>query len=165
MSERAHSRTVESTVAVATVVLLTFGAAPSAGATEWPTLNGTYSAVSDGQWAKTREVFHDEVTVASTWTITSTCSTHVECTGRVVSDQGWSADATFNAGLWTVERDVADWQPCGDGSTVAGHQRFSFYRVDAATLTGKDKTIGPSGACGVSYWLTIEMPFTLTKIG
>jgi hypothetical protein len=60
---------------------------------------------------------------------------------------------------------VPGWQPCRDGTTVTGRQQFTFYRVDASTLVGKDKTIGPSGACGVSYWLTIEMPFKLTKIG
>lgn len=138
---------------------------PAAHATEWPTLSGTYTAVSDGQWAKTREVYHDEATVTSTWTITSTCSTHVECTGHVVSDQGWSADAHFSWGLWTVERDVPGWEPCADGSTAPGTQQFTFYRLDATTLAGKDKTFGPSGACGVNYWLTIEMPFRLTKIG
>jgi hypothetical protein len=122
-------------------------------------------ATSDGQWAKTREVFHDEATITSTWTITSTCTTHAECTGRVASDQGWSADAHFDAGLWMAERDVPDWEPCGDGTAALGHQQFTFYRVDSATLAGTDKTIGPSGACGVSYWLTIEMPFKLTKIG
>jgi hypothetical protein len=142
-----------------------FGTEPAAHATPWPTLNGTFTAVSDGQWAKTREVYRDEATVTSTWTITSTCTTRVECTGRVVSDQGWSADATFSWGLWSVQRDLPGWAPCGDGTTAPGHQRFTFYPVDAGTLVGKDKTIGPSGACGVSYWLTIEMPFRLTKIG
>jgi hypothetical protein len=79
---------VVAAVAFATVV-------PPAAATEWPTLDGTYTAVSDGRWAKTREVRRDEATVTSTWTITSTCSSHVECTGRVISDQGWSADAVL----------------------------------------------------------------------
>lgn len=163
MTERSRSH-VLSTALVAAVTS-SFGQVPTAHATEWPTLNGTYIAVSDGQWAKTREVFRDEATITSTWTITSTCSTHVECTGYVVSDQGWSADAIFSAGLWSVDRDLPNWEPCGDGSTVTGHQQFTFYAVDSATLVGKDKTIGPSGACGVSYWLTVEMPFKLTMIG
>jgi hypothetical protein len=152
-------------VLMTAAVCVAVGAAPAARSTEWPTLNGTYAAISDGQWAKTREVFHDEATITSTWTITSTCRTHAECTGRVTSDQGWSADAHFNAGMWFVERDVPDWEPCGDSATAPGQQQFTFYSVDAATLLGKDKTMGPSGACGVSYWLTIEMPFKLTKIG
>jgi hypothetical protein len=153
------------TALVAAAAWSAIGVAPAASATDWPTLNGTYAATSDGQWAKSREVFHDEATITSTWTITSTCRTHAECTGRVTSDQGWSADAHFNAGLWLVDHDVSDWEPCGDGATAPGHQQFTFYGVDAATLVGKDKTTGPSGACGVSYWLTIEMPFELTKIG
>ena len=152
-------------LSVATLTAAAVSAAPVAYATEWPTLNGTYAAVSDGQWAKTREVYHDEATVTSTWTITSTCTSHVECVGRVTSDQGWSADARFSSGLWSVERELPDWEPCEDGATAPGHQRFTFYPVDAATLVGKDKTIGDSGACGVNYWLTIEMPFRLTKIG
>jgi hypothetical protein len=140
------------------------GATPPAEATDWPTLNGRYAAVSDGQWAKTREVYHDEATINSTWTITSECTTHSECTGHIVSDQGWSADATFSFGLWFVEHEVPNWQPCGDGSTAAGKQQFTFHPVDSTTLVGKDKTIGASGACGISNWLTIEMPFTLTRI-
>lgn len=146
-------------------LLLSPGETPVANATEWPTLNGTYAATSDGQWAKTREVFHDEATITSTWTITSTCTTHVDCTGTVTSDQGWSADAHYNGGLWFVEHDLPAWQPCGDGTTAPGEQQFTFYRLDATTLTGKDKTTGPSGSCGVSALLTIEMPFKLNKIG
>jgi hypothetical protein len=146
-------------------LLLDFGVAPTARATEWPTLDGAYAATSDGQWAKTREVFHDEATTTSTWTITSTCSSHVDCTGTVTSDQGWSADARYSGGLWLVERDLPDWQPCNDGTTASGQQQFTFYRIDATTLVGKDKTMGPSGACGVNAWLTIEMPFKLNKIG
>lgn len=164
MTDRTCSQALP-TALVVVAAHVVFGVAPAASATDWPTLNGTYAATSDGQWAKTREVFHDEATITSTWTITSTCRTHAECTGRVTSDQGWSAEAHFNAGLWLVEHDVPDWRPCADGATAPGNQQFTFYSVDAATLVGKDKTIGPSGACGVSYWLTIEMPFKLTKIG
>ena len=149
---------------VAVVAGSAIGTAPGAHATDWPTLNGTYSAVSDGQWAKTRDVYHDESTVNSTWTITSDCSTHSECTGRIISDQGWSADATFSFGLWLVEREVPNWEPCGDGTSAPGRQQFTFYPVGPTTLVGKDKTTGASGACGISNWLTIEMPFRLTRI-
>lgn len=149
----------------ALAVIVAAAGVPDAHATAWPTLNGVYTAFSDGQWAKTREIYHDEASVTATWTITSTCSTHVECTGRVVSDQGWSADANFSFGLWTVEHEVPDWVPCPGGSTAPGNQQFTFYPIDATTLVGKDKTFAPSGACGVSYWLTVEMPLRLTKIG
>jgi hypothetical protein len=32
-------------------------------------------------------------------------------------------------------------------------------------LAGKNKTVGPSGACGQNQWLTIELPMRLDKIG
>jgi hypothetical protein len=152
-------------VSAAIVVLsAAIAPAPMAEATDWPTLNGRYAAVSDGQWAKTRDVYHDEATVNSTWTITSECTTHSECTGRIVSDQGWTADAKFSFGLWFVDHEVANWETCGDGSTAPGKQQFTFHPVDGTTLVGKDKTIGASGACGINNWLTIEMPFTLTRL-
>jgi hypothetical protein len=155
-----HRLLLTATVAVC----LVSGIAPTARATDWPTLNGTYAAVSDGQWAKTREVYHDEATVNSTWTITSECTSHSECTGHIVSDQGWSADATFSFGLWFVEHEVPNWEPCSDGTRAPGRQQFTFYPTGPATLVGKDKTISASGACGISNWLTIEMPFRLTRI-
>lgn len=64
-------------------------AVPTAAATgdDWG-LNGTYAAVSNGDWAKTNDIYHNEATVRSTWTVSTTCSTPLECTGRVTSDQG-----------------------------------------------------------------------------
>ncbi len=44
-------------------------------------LNGTYTAFSDGVWAKTNDSFHDERSVTQTWTITSTCSTYRSAPG------------------------------------------------------------------------------------
>jgi hypothetical protein len=44
---------------------------------------------------------------------------------------------------------VATW------ATTDGSENFDGY----------DRTIGPSGGCGKNLWLTIEMPFTLTKTG
>src|ERR1700729_4051872 len=35
-------------------------------------INGTYTAVSGGQWSRTNEKFQQEATVTSTWTFTST---------------------------------------------------------------------------------------------
>ena len=61
-------------------------------------LNGTYTAFSDGVWAKTNDSYHDERSVTQTWTITSTCTTYQDCTGRVTSDQGWSADMVYMSG-------------------------------------------------------------------
>jgi hypothetical protein len=130
-------------------------------------INGVYSAVSDGQWAKTREVYHDEATVEATWTIASSCDDFMSCSGNVESDQGWSSPLTCKSGLWTVLRDHPDWQPCPDGSTTPGEQRIAFYvdRNDRSKFRGSDRTTAPSGGCGVNLPLTVDMPFRLTPVG
>jgi hypothetical protein len=93
------------------------------------------------------------------------------------SDQGWSAPIFLTDGLsWYVRRDVPNWERCQDGTAFTGNQTFYFYPVDpdgtsgeyrlgSPVLAGKDRTIGPSGACGQNNWLIIEMPFRLDKIG
>jgi hypothetical protein len=126
-------------------------------------INGTYTAVSDGQWSRTNDSFHNEATVTSTWTIASTCDNPYACTGTVTSDQGWSAPTHSDAGMWYVSRDLPNWEPCPDGSAARGHQVYRFYFLDASTLLGADKVIGVSGACGKNLPLVVEMPFKLTK--
>jgi hypothetical protein len=138
-------------------------------------INGTYAVSSNGQWAKTNDVYHDEAVVRSTWTISTKCTTPVDCAGTVTSDQGWSAPVYTSSGLsWFVKRTVPRWEPCPDGTAVDGLQTIRFYPVDAetgnvaqqdtTTLAGEDNTIGPSGACGINKWLTIKMPFKAVKI-
>lgn len=150
-------------------------AAPTAVATkdEVP-VNGTYRATSIGNWAKTNLQYHNEPTIVSTWTISSSCVTYEECTGTVSSDQGWSAPmVTHDGSLWYVRHDVPDWERCPDGTAFTGHQTFYFYYVDfqgypthgSPTLAGKDKTLGPSGACGQNTPLAVELPFRLDRIG
>ena len=126
-------------------------------------LNGTYTAISDGQWAKTNERYHDEVTVSSTWTITSSCTGVFDCAGRVTSDLGWSADARYISGMWFVTHTVDNWEHCADGSTAPGKQIFKFYPdpTNNSTLVGWDTTTAPSGACGRNRPLEIELPFKL----
>jgi hypothetical protein len=127
-------------------------------------LNGTYSATSDGSRAQTNYAFHDEATVTSTWTISSTCTDPMDCTGQVRSSQGWSANLRLIGGdLWIVARDVPGWEKCQDGSSAPGHQMFKFSADD--NLAGWDYTVGPSGACGANKPLTIELPFKLVKAG
>jgi hypothetical protein len=128
-------------------------------------INGTYTAASDGQWAKTREVFHDQATVITAWTITSACDDVMHCAGKVTSQQGWAADLRCRSGQWYAVRRVENWQHCPDGRTIPGDQSFRFWRVadEPESFNGYDRTIGPSGGCGVNLWFTIEMPFTLTK--
>ena len=127
-------------------------------------INGAYTAVSDGQWAKTVERFDNQDTVTSTWTFNTMCPNPYRCTGQVSSDQGWSAPTHSDAGTWYVTRDIEHWQVCDDGTSGTGHQMFMFYPQDVSTLAGMDKTIGDSGVCGHSRPLVVEMPFTLSKV-
>lgn len=68
-------------------------------------------------------------------------------------------------------RTIENWEPCPDGTAAPGEQSFTFWaaRNDAADrytyLAGWDRTVGPSGACGINRWLTVTMPFRLTRIG
>ncbi|MEB3980060.1 hypothetical protein OQ968_02150 [Mycobacterium sp. 663a-19] len=153
---------------MAAATVLGCGAAPLAGATVCdPPINGIYTAIADGQWAQTNDTYHNEKTVTSTWTIGSTCSDFIDCTGRVASSQGWSADATCQSGLWKVRRHLDNWEPCRDGTAAPGDQTYAFSpdMTNDANFVGWTKTVGPSGACGVNQWLAIKMPFRLIKIG
>lgn len=166
-------RTVGSTLLAAIVIGGSTIISP-AHAASGPALNGRYAATSLGNWAKTNDSYHDEATVRSIWTITSSCTTAQDCNGQVASDQGWAAPLVMHDGtIWKVTHDVPNWETCADGTSVPGHQIFTFYSVDdtglpqpgTSTYAGRDKTVGPSGACGTNKWLAIEMPFRLDKIG
>lgn len=123
-------------------------------------LNGVYTVVSDGQMARTNERFQDEATVTARWTVSSDCSTFQDCTGRVESDQGWTADIKYISNVWYVRRTLPIWEPCPDGSAAPGEQTYYFWRDpdNTANLTGWDMTLGPSGACGINKQLSIKMP-------
>lgn len=147
--------------------------APSATADPGWGLNGTYTATSNGDWAKRNEVLYQEKSVRSTWTINTTCSYPTECVGTINSDWGWSAPIYMKSGLWYVKKTVDNWQPCPDGTAGPGLQIFRFYpaspngdSVDAKsqTLLGEDSTTGVSGTCGSSKVVFVTMPFKLVKI-
>lgn len=142
------------------------GVPPSAaaGPNDGVALNGVYTVVSDGQMAKTNERFQDEATVTARWTMTSDCSTFQDCTGRVTSDQGWTADLTNISNVWYVRRTLPNWEPCPDGSAAPGEQTYYFWSdpANAADLIGWDLTVGPSGACGINKSLTVKLPLRLT---
>ena len=159
--------TTGATVLAAATVLGVAVAAPARAAICDPPISGTYTAVSDGQWAQTNDSYHDEATVTATWTVSSVCADYLDCTGRVVSSQGWTADIRCGSGLWQVRRQIDDWEPCADGTSAPGQQNYAFFAdiANPANFAGWDKTIGPSGACGRNYWLTVNMPFKLFKIG
>ena len=140
-----------------------------------PPLNGTFAALSDGVWAKTNDVFHDETPVHSTWTVSSSCTADFpNCTGQVISSQGWSAPMSCESGqMWYVRRHLEHWEQCGDGTEVAGDQLIYFSpQLSGApsysgvtSFYGVDRTVGPSGGCGINKRLDIEMPFQLSRIG
>ncbi|WP_166908757.1 hypothetical protein [Mycobacterium sp. DL440] len=145
---------------------------PVAGASPSWGLNGTYVATSNGEWAKTNDIFHDEASIRGTWTISTTCSYPSECTGTVDTDWGWSAPIYQKSGVWFVKKTVDNWQPCGDGTSGPGLQVFRFFPSNAdatatdpasTTLLGEDSTTGVSGSCGSSRVVFITMPFKLVK--
>ena len=155
-------------MATTAAIIAAINVAPHAHAQNEVALNGVFTAFSDGRWAKTNDSRHDEVSVTQTWTITSACTTYQDCTGLVVSDQGWSADLVYLSGRWKVTRTVENWEPCIDGTAYPGRQTWKFwldYPQDPNRYVGWDKTEGPSGACGFNKVLDIEMPFTLTRAG
>jgi hypothetical protein len=170
---RSLVRLTAATTALAAIGSLTTPV-PARASTADIALNGRYLATSIGNYAKTNEVFRNELTVTSTWTITSTCTDPEDCNGTVSTDQGWTAPVSKTADTWVVDRNIPNWEPCADGSAAPGHQQYRFYRVDndgqldltnlSTTYAGFDRTAGPSGGCGISRWLVIKMPFRLDKI-
>jgi hypothetical protein len=168
------------TLATATLVAATvFGtlATPStarATTKEEVAVNGTFRVTIIGDYAKTNDQYHGEATVYETWTISSSCDTFQECRGTVTSDQGWTAPAyTLDGQMWYVKREVPDWERCReDGTAYAGQQTAYFYPVNeygeftigSQTFAGREKTVGPSGACGQNWPLTITIPLRMDKL-
>lgn len=162
-------------VAVMTGVLVVgFGHPLSASASDDWALNGTYTATSNGEWASTNDVFHDEKSVRSTWTISTVCSYPTECEGTVKSDWGWTAPIYQTGGDWYVKRVVPGWETCQDSPAADGFQVFRFHgsSPDGANtvpntsfLVGSDSTTGAQGGCGRGLPLFITMPFKLVKQG
>jgi hypothetical protein len=139
-------------------------------------INGTYRVTSIGNWAKINDQYNGEPTTVQTWTLNSTCTSFQNCDGTVRSDEGWSSRLYMQDGtLWYARHEVPNWERCQDGTAFTGKQIFSFYPADpggsgeiklgSPVMSGKNKTIGPSGACGQNQWLSIEMPMRLDKIG
>jgi hypothetical protein len=145
--------------------------APPAAADD-AALNGTFRAQSNGDWATTNDVYHDEASTRSTWTIAMACTNDVTCAGKVTSDAGWTSDIVISNGEYIVQRDLPNWETCSDGRTVTGHQRYRFFPVDdvgfvrpgSPTFAGNDKTSGVSGGCSLNEKLEIDMPFRLDRL-
>jgi hypothetical protein len=161
---------------VAVVAVTIAGVTPHAAAdTDQFALNGTYSVVSNGEWAKMNERYQDEPTVRSEWTIATTCSTAITCAGKVTSSLGWTEDIYNTTGAnWFVRHYVPNWIPCPDGSTAPGLQVFRFHpdvssspdgSATPGVLVGEDVTTGESGNCGRNTSLILNLPVKLTRIG
>jgi hypothetical protein len=168
-------RTLTTATLVAATVFGGLCAAPTAQAItkEDVAINGTFRATSIGDWAQRNDQYFGEPTVYQTWTISSSCVSTQECHGTVTSDQGWSAPLYLLDGeMWKLRREVANWERCEDGTAFTGQQTFFFYPVNdnggyqlgSKTFSGKDKTVGPSGACGQNQWLDITMPLRLDQL-
>lgn len=137
-------------------------------------LNGRYSVVSNGEWAKMNERYQDKPSVFSEWTISSTCSTPITCAGKVTSNLGWTEDIYTTTGKnWYVRHAVPDWIPCPDGSRAPGMQVFRFHPETSSNpdgsatpgvLVGEDVTTGESGNCGRNTSLVLNLPVKLTRI-
>jgi hypothetical protein len=166
-------RGITTAALAAAAMIAAVSLAPQAQASDRGSLNGSFTATSNGEWARTNDVFRNEVSVRALWTISTQCSYPSECTGTVTSDQGWTAPIYQTGGTWYVKHVVPNWIPCPDGTFASGLQVFRFIRAtpDGAsadptsnTLVGEDITTGPSGACGRSLPLYITMPFKLIKL-
>jgi hypothetical protein len=134
-------------------------------------MNGTYIATSNGDWAQTNDQFRDEQSIRSTWTISTACINPTDCVGTVKSDQGWTAPIYKRSGMWYIKRALPNWQPCPDGTFADGLQMYRFFAGDpltgearplgSDTYLGEDVTNSPSGACGINKQLEIRIPFKM----
>jgi len=148
-------------------------AAPANASNFGVELNGTYTVLSDGEWARTNEVLIDQETVIETWTVSTTCLSPIECTGTVTSDRGYTATARLDD-YWYIDHVVPNWVPCPDGTFADGLQKFMMYGFDPARnerrsritdfLAGVNVTKSASGACGVNKPVVIEMPVQMRRV-
>ena len=150
-----------------------FSTAATAAASDFGfEINGTYAFLSNGEWAKSNEVFNPQPVVRATWQVSSTCTSTARCEGQVTSDQGWSAPMRFTVDRWLVTQDLPNWAPCGDGTAATGHQMFLFYGMDdngqntrnTDLLGGRNLIKTDSGSCGRNRGLVMEIPMRLTRI-
>jgi hypothetical protein len=159
------------------------GTAPSAHAADYGVaLNGTYRAFSNGEWSQTSAgpngaggamVYIDQPSKMETWTVTSDCISPIECYGEVRSDAGWTGALKFNGDSWMVDRDIPNWEPCPNGTAAPGHQNFALWGFNPVTseknknrdlIVGWERTMAPSGACGLNKPVVTQLPVRLEKI-
>ena len=121
----------------------------------------------------TNDVYRNEATVRSIWTIAMTCTNVVTCSGTVTSDAGWSADISTTNGEYVVKRELPNWEPCADGRLlspgISGTSSIPLmtpvaYQRGSQVFAGLDKTAADSGDCSINEKLEIELPFRLEKL-
>src|ERR1700727_3267679 len=84
-------------------------------------INGTYRVTSIGNCAKLNDQYNGEPTTVQTWTLSSTCTTFLECDGTLKSDEGWSARLYMLDGIMGYARhEVPNWERGQDGSASPG---------------------------------------------
>ena len=159
--------------ATATVMAGLGVAAPAHASNYGIELNGQYLVTSNGDWAKSNEVFHNERTIRQVWTTSSSCASPSKCTGQLTSSEGWTAPMRYSEDQWIVDRFIPDWQPCYDGSASGNNQKFRFWPVDSngqrgntdgSTFGGFVENHGLSGACGKNLPLVITVPLRVQRI-
>ncbi len=161
--------------ATAIAVLGSLGVAPQAHASNYGIeLNGTWRVMTNGEWARTNQVLIDEKVVIQNWTITSSCVSPLECTGTVVSDQGWTAPINLVKVYWILNRDIPNWAPCPDGTFATGHDKWTVWGINPTInerdlkitdlLAGHQITETESGACGINKPLDIEIPVRMERL-
>jgi hypothetical protein len=129
--------------------VLMFASLPSPQASAVPLMDGTYSANTP----------HG----STIWTVSSTCS-QAGCFARVVSAQGWSADAQYMGRQWVMEAiGRPDGVLCSDGSTAPANVNWIW---DGDSLRGMVRSTH-GAACGnppvpPEY---VSDEFWLTKVG
>jgi hypothetical protein len=158
---------VAGAASAAVAVLGSLGLATPASASNYGVeLNGTYRMISNGDWAKTNDVFIDEATQVQTWTFSSSCESPIRCSG--------TAPMTNTGDYWLATRVVDNWEPCPDGTAAPGTQRFWFWGWDPIAsqrstkirdlLAGRVRTQAESGNCGINKPLVIEVPIRLEQL-
>jgi hypothetical protein len=166
---------ISGVAAAALTVIGSLAATPLAHASNFGVeLNGTWRAISNGEWARTNEVFMDEPTQISTWTINSSCVSPIECTGTIKSDQGWTASLRLQFGFWTADAVIPHWLPCPDGTFSDINRKLIFWGIDPSRnernlkitdiMAGRDQNKGPSGGCGINKPIDVEYPLRLERL-
>jgi hypothetical protein len=166
---------ISGVAAAALTVIGSLTAPPPAHASNFGVeLNGTWKSMSNGDWAKTNDVYMDEQTIIQTLTINTDCVSPIECTGTIKSDQGWTAAMRLQFGFWTADRVVPHWLPCPDGSFADVNEKLIFWGIDPSRnernlkitdlLAGRDIFKGPSGGCGINKPIDVEYPLRLERL-